>query len=272
MNAVLDLFWIPLVAMGLLSLILGPLGCFLVWRRMAFFSDGLSHACLLGIPIALMLHMHFLIGILLTAALGGGLFLILEKYPHLSSDTIFAALSYTLFALGIAALSLMESTHINTETLLFGDIFGLTRGDALTALCLVVCVGGYILRYRRVLILQSLSTDLASITFLNARHVYGGFMLLTSLVVALGMHMLGALLVPAMMVLPAAMARRVSVSPNRMLVWAMGVSLLGCVVGMYGSFALNTPLSPSIVLALALSGILLYTWHAIASFITAQHT
>lgn len=101
-----ELFFLPLLTLILLSLILGPLGCFLVWRRIAFFADGLSHACLLGIPIALILHIHFLSGIVITAVLGTVLCTQFERIKHLSSDTLFAVIAHTLFAGGIVALSL----------------------------------------------------------------------------------------------------------------------------------------------------------------------
>lgn len=143
----------------------------------------------------------------------------------------------------------------------------MTTLDAVIACGIVIVVGGFIYAFWRPLILQSLCRDLARIDHPRERMIHTIFMLLMGLVVALSMYRLGALLVPALMVLPAACARMHARSPHGMITVASIIGGIGCIMGAFGSFYMDTPLSPTIVLSLALLGGILYTGSHISFFV-----
>ncbi len=251
MDTLFSLLFFPTLALLVLGLALAPLGCFLTWRRLAFFGDGLSHACTFGIAVALLLKIHFLIGISITAVSIGILLILLEKKKTLSIDTFFSILSYAFFSGGILALSFSKNLHISVEDVLFGDFLAIQSFDFWITLALVSIVLIFLLITWPTLVLLCLSQDLAIIRHKDARHVEILFIILTSLTVAFGMSLIGALLLPALMILPAATARFLSTHPRQMMIVSAGMSTLGCSLGIAASYIFKTPTSPTMVLASA---------------------
>lgn len=244
-----DILLIPTLTLIVLSLSLAPLGCFLVWRRLAFFGDGMSHACTFGIAIALFLKIHFLLGILLTALLIAGILFVIEKYQNLSTDTLFSLISYSFFAAGIVALSLIKSVHINIEDILFGDFLAIQSPDLWTAMTLSFIAVSILIYYWPILLLSCLSPDLLKTTYPHADRANIIFILVTALVIAFGMYIIGALLLPALMILPAASSRMLSRGPKQMVLLSLTLSVIGCIFGIGAAYVLNTPPSATMVLS-----------------------
>jgi len=225
----MDAFVLYALAAGLLlAVVAGPLGSVVVWRRMAYFGDTLSHAALLGVALAIaadQLPMAgvVLIGVALAIAADqlpmAGVVLIgvfiavllswLEKQQDLSTDTLLGILSHSALALGLIVLSVIQSQgyNINLMSYLFGDLLAVNQSDLLLmcgAASVILVVFSQLLPS---LISLSVNEELARIDGVAVERVRFVFMLLLALVIAVALKVVGILLITALLIIPAATAR-----------------------------------------------------------------
>lgn len=246
----LDDFFVRALVAGIgVALVAGPLGCFIVWRRMAYFGDTLSHAALLGVALSLLLQINTTIAVGGVSVILAGLLVFLRRRETLSSDAILGLLSHSALALGLVCLAFMTWVRVDLLGLLFGDILSVTRLDIAMiygggALVLVLLV----LIWRR-LFAATVSPDLAASEGLRPERTELVFILLTAIVIAISLKVIGALLITALLIIPAAAARRLSASPEQMAVIAAFAGAAAVVAGLYGSLHYDTPSGPSIVVA-----------------------
>jgi zinc transport system permease protein len=231
-----------------LAFIMGPLGCFLIWRRMAFFGDALAHSSLLGIALGVLLHINMTIGVLGTGLLCAGILARVNNRHFLSPDAWLGIVSYSTLALGVLALS-KSGTNLDPESYLFGDILTLTRQDIYWIYGCGVLVGAFLFLKWRALLLVALDEDLAKTAGIRVDFVHAAFMVILALTVAIALKAVGALLVPALLIMPAAIAGRFARSPEHMAFMAMGVSCLAISIGLVASIFLNTPSGATIVVS-----------------------
>ncbi len=246
----MDEFLLRALAGGLgLALVAGPFGCFVVWRRMAYFGDTLAHAALLGVVLGAALHLDFTLGIaVLSVAVALGLGL-LQRQRALASDTVLGILSHGALAAGLVALSLMQDARVNLMGWLLGDILALDWSDVA-----VLWGGGAVLLAALATIWRSLvamivDEDLAAVEGHRIERARMVLMLLVALVVASAMKVVGVLLVTALLVIPAAAARRLSRTPEQMAMLASAIGALAVALGLMGSWRFDTPSGPSVVVA-----------------------
>jgi len=235
----------------LLALLTGPLGCFLVWRRMSFFGDALAHAALLGVALALFAELPISMAVMLVGALFALLLLLLQK-GDLANDTLLAILSPTALSLGMIALHMLPDVRVDLSSYLFGDILALRPANLLwlggsVALALALLA----LNWRKLLALTA-ARDLAVVDGYPALRLELLLLLLTALVVAAGVQMVGVLLITALLVIPAATASRFAHTPLHMAVLASGTGLAAVLAGLTASYVCDLPPSPSIVVSAAL--------------------
>lgn len=246
----LDDFFIRALVAGIgVALVAGPLGCFIIWRRMAYFGDTLSHAALLGVALALLLQVNTTIAVGGVSMLLALLLVILRRKDTLSSDAILGLLSHSALALGLVCLAFMTWVRVDLLGLLFGDILAVTRFD----IAMIFAGGSFVLVvltiiWRR-LFAATVSEDLAAGEGLEPDRTELVFMLLTAVVIAISLKIIGALLITALLIIPAATARRISSSPEQMAVAAALVGVAAVVGGLYSSLHYDTPSGPSIVVA-----------------------
>ncbi|NFV80383.1 iron chelate uptake ABC transporter family permease subunit [Magnetospirillum aberrantis] len=246
----MDEFLARALAGGLaLAVVAGPFGCFVVWRRMAYFGDTLAHAALLGVVLGALLDLDFGIGIAalsLTLALAVGL---MQRRRDLASDTVLGILSHGALALGLVVLSLMQDARINVMGWLLGDILSLDWFDVA-----VMWGGGAVLLAAlavlwRSLVAITIDEDLAAVEGHAVERARLGLMVLVALVVAAAMKVVGILLVTALLVVPAATARRFARTPEQMAALAVLVGAAAVVLGLGASWRFDTPSGPSVVVA-----------------------
>jgi zinc transport system permease protein len=244
-------FVLRALAAGLLvALIAGPLGCFVVWRRMAYFGDTLAHSALLGISFSLLLDINLQLAVIFACLAIALLLVQMENRHHLATDTILGILAHSSLAFGLVMLSFTDS-NINLMAYLFGDLLTVSRLDLVwiasgVAAALVLLA----LNWNRLLTI-TLHQELAQVEGLQVARIRLLLMLLIATVIALSMHVVGILLITSLMVIPPACARRFSNSPEKM---ALSASLIGCFAvcgGLLTSFYLDTPSGPSIVVCAA---------------------
>jgi zinc transport system permease protein len=231
------------------ALVAAPLGCFMVWRRMAYFGDTISHSALLGVALGLLLQINIMLAVFAIAVLVSLSLLFLQSRSFLSSDSLLGILSHSALALGLVVLAFMPGLRLDLMGYLFGDILAVSKTDIAMIyggglLCLLVL--GMIWRS---LLAGTVSFDLARAEGLNPKQSQLVYMLLVAMIVAIAMKIVGILLITALLIIPPATARRLSTTPEMMAVVAMFAGVLSVIAGLYGSLAFDTPSGPSIVVA-----------------------
>ena len=234
------------------ALVAGPLGCFVVWRRMAYFGDTLAHSALLGISIGVLLGIN--ISITVTAipmliALG---LVYLEQRGILSLDTLLGILSHSALATGLVLISLLPDVRIDLMSLLFGDLLSVTKNDLWVIYAVAGTVIALLLWLWKPLINITVHEELASVEGVKTSAVRTALMLITALVIAIAMKIVGVLLITALLIIPAATARRVSSTPEQMAVMASLIAMLTVVMGLAMSYYSDTQAGPSVVVCAAL--------------------
>ena len=228
------------------ALAAAPLGCFVVWRRMAYFGDATSHAAILGVALALATDLPILGGVLVVA-LAMALIVSSLSERHVSTDALLGVLAHAALAFGLVAVSLLPGQRTDLSAYLFGEILAVTRTDLAViwvgALCAVVLL---VWRWQA-LLAATLSPDLASADGGNPRREQLVLTIALAITVAVAIKVVGALLIAAMLVIPAAAARPFARTPEGMALWAVGLGALSALGGLGASFRFDTPTGPSIV-------------------------
>lgn len=240
-----------LLAGLLVVLVSAPLGCVVVWRRMAYFGDTLSHSALLGTVIALMFNLQPLFGILLMGFLVSSLLLIWQRKKELSSDSLLGILAHGSLAAGIVAIAFLQNTGLRIDLMayLFGDILAVSWADLAWMLVVSVLVGIGIKLIWTPLLSMTVHEELARSEGVPVDRIRFIFMLLMAMLIAVAIQVVGVLLITALLIIPAASARRFSTSPEAMLMYALIFGVISIFGGVYASMLWDSPTGPSIVLA-----------------------
>ncbi|TWA69048.1 zinc transport system permease protein [Azospirillum brasilense] len=234
-----------------IALVAGPLGSFVVWRRMAYFGDTLAHSALLGVALGFLLGVNPLIGVVgvcvaLALALVG-----LQRRRALATDTVLGILSHSSLSLGLVAIAFLETLRIDLVAYLFGDILSVTTTDLGWIYAGgAAALGGLLLLWRRLLAV-TVDEDLARVEGMPVEALRLAFMLLIALVIAAAMKIVGILLITSLLIIPAAAARRFSRTPEAMAALASVFGIVAVLGGLLSSLNWDLPGGPSIVVAAA---------------------
>jgi len=246
----MDDFLLRALAAGFgVAAVTGPLGAFVVWRRMAFFGDALAHSGLLGIALGLLLHINPFIGVAVVVLSVAIVLVLLRRKRELAADTILGILSHGTLALGLVAVSFMPGVRVDLMGFLFGDILAVGTTDLIWIYGVGAVVLASLLVFWRPLLAVTVHEDLAAVEGVPVQRVELLFMLLMAIVVAAAMKVVGIVLVAAMLVIPAAAARRFSQTAEQMAIVAAVVGAVAVAGGLGTSWVLDTPAGPSIVVA-----------------------
>lgn len=231
----------------LVALVSAPLGCLVVWQRMAYFGSTLSHAALLGIALGLLLELDVRLTILLVSVLIALLLMVIQRFRTLSSDTILGILAHASLAFGLLALSMMPTLRVDLMAYLFGDILTINWQDIRWIAGGGILITVVLIKIWKPLLSTIIHADLAGVDGYNCERLQLVFLLLLSIAVAVSMQVVGLLLIVSLLIIPAATARMFSSSPEQMLGWAAAVGVLAVISGLGLSMTLDTPAGPSIV-------------------------
>jgi zinc transport system permease protein len=229
----------------------GPLGCFVVWRRMAYFGDATAHAAILGVALAFASGLPLFWGTL-AAALAMAACVSALAGRGQSVDTALGVLAHSALALGLVAVSFLPSVRVDMTAFLFGDILAVSARDLLFVWGGAAAVIGLLAWRWSALITATLSEDLAQASGIDPGRERLVLTLALALVVAVALKVVGALLIAAMLIIPAAAARSLARTPEAMAVLAVAAGAVAVAAGLAASLALDTPAGPSIVAAAAL--------------------
>lgn len=249
----LDPFFLRALAAGLgVAVVTGPLGSFVVWRRMAYFGDTLSHSALLGIALGFLLGINLNLGILLVCAAVAVLLVVVRHRQGLASDTVLGILAHSSLSLGLVAIAFTEGLRVDLMGYLFGDILAVGTADLYWIFGGGAVVLGGLLAVWRPLLSATLHEELARVEGVRTLAVQLAFMGLVALTIALAMQIIGILLVTSMLIIPAAAARAFARTPEQMAAVAALIGGLAVLGGLLGAFRWDLPAGPSIVVAAAL--------------------
>lgn len=234
-----------LAALGL-AVAAGPLGAFVVWRRMAFFGDATAHAAILGVAFGLALDLPVMFGTLLVALGMGALLARLIGHGQ-PGDTSIGVLAHAGLALGILALALSGQRSVNVESLLFGDILTVSWTETALIWAGGLAVLALIALRWSALLTSTLSDELAASAGIRSGREQGWIILALAIIVAIALRVVGALLISAMLIIPAATARNLSRTPEQMAIIGAGAAAIAGLGGLVLSYLADLPAGPSIV-------------------------
>jgi zinc transport system permease protein len=233
-----------------LALATGPLGAFVVWRRMAYFGDATAHAAILGVALALAGDLPITFGTLVVA-LAMALAVAGLAARGWALDTTLGVLAHSALAFGLVAISFFPAVRNDLSAYLFGDILAVSRGDLGLIWGGAALVLGLIAWRWQALLTTTLNEDLAHASGLNPGRERLVLVLALALTVALALKIVGALLIAAMLIVPAAAARGLARSPEAMALGAIAIGAASALAGLQLSLWQDTPAGPSIIVAAA---------------------
>jgi len=242
-----DFFSRALIAGVGLAAVTGPLGCFVVWRRMAYFGDTMAHSALLGVALSILLSFNMTLGVFAVAVLVAGALIVLQRQATLSTDALLGILSHSTLAVGLVLVGFLTSVRIDLMGFLFGDILAVSVED------IVLIYGGgaaiLVLLWLnwRPLLAATVSPELAEAEGLRPEASRLVLMVLMASVIAIAMKLVGVLLITSLLIIPAATARRLSATPEQMALVSAVLGAIAVVGGLFGSKNWDTASGPSIV-------------------------
>lgn len=227
----------------------GPLGCFVVWRRMAYFGDTLAHSALLGVALGFLLAIDLTVGIVATCVALAVAIVLMQEQRRWSTDTLLGLLSHSALAIGLVIISAMDGVRIDLIGYLFGDILAVGRADLVWIWAGGALVLAGLAAIWRPLLALTVHDELARAEGVPSLAVRLVFTLLLAVVIAIAMKIVGILLITSLLIIPAATARRLAATPEGMAVAASVIGGLAVAAGLWGSLNFDTPSGPSVVVA-----------------------
>ena len=246
----LDDFFVRALIAGIgVALVTGPLGCFVVWRRLSYFGDTLSHSALLGVTMAYSFELNIALSVFIISSLIALILIQLQKKTNLPGDALLGLLAHSSLAVGLVVIGFLTFIRFDIMGLLFGDILAVTTNDLI-----IIWTGGVLILFVLKLIWKPLfastvNYELAEAEGLNPDRSKAIFTILMAAVIAISIKMVGLLLITGMLIIPAAMARNISDSPKKMVLYSIIGGLLSVILGLFTSLEFNTSSGPSIIMA-----------------------
>ncbi len=232
------------------ALLTAPLGCFVVWQRLAMFGNSIAHCGLLGVALGILLSIDLTVGVVLVSLALAALLIGMQGQKLLPDDTLLGILAHAALAAGLLGATLVGGARLDLMGYLFGDILAVSNSDLWWLLFGVAAIGGVMAWLWRPLLAISVHEEMAAAEGVNVGFVRAAFMLLVAVTVALSIKLVGILLITSLLIIPAAAARPFVSTPEQMALGAAAISTAGVLAGLGVSLQLDTPAGPSIVLVL----------------------
>ena len=242
-----DFFVRALVAGIGVAIVTGPLGCFVIWRRLAYFGDTLSHSALLGVTLAFSFSINISLSVFFVSGIIALLLLSLQKRTKLPGDALLGLLAHSSIAVGLVLIGFLTFIRFDIMGLLFGDILSVTINDIFIIWCggsLILIILYYIWSS---LFAATVNYDLAAAEGMNPDRSNIIFTLLLAGVIAISIKMIGVLLITGLLLIPPALARNLSNNPNQMVFLSILGGVASVVLGLFSSLEFNTASGPTII-------------------------
>jgi zinc transport system permease protein len=246
----LDDFFLRALIAGIgVACVAGPLGCFVIWRKMAYFGATLSHSALLGVALALLANVEPMIGVLVQCVIVVPILLLLERHSQLSTDSHLGILAHGTLAMGLVLFGFMTWVRVDLMGYLFGDILAVSKSEILLIYAAGSVVIATLVWIWRPLLAATVNPEIAAAEGLRPDRSRIVFMFLLAGVIAIGMKLVGILLILSLLIIPPAAARAAASTPERMAVASAFAGILAVVSGLYASKWWDVPTGPAIVVA-----------------------
>ena len=245
-----DDFFIRALVAGLgVAIVTGPLGCFVVWRRLSYFGDTLAHSALLGVTMAYSFQFNIALSVFIISSIIAIILIQLQKKTNLPGDALLGLLAHSSLAVGLVVVGFLTFIRFDIMGLLFGDILAVTLNDII-----IIWFGGALMLLIlkliwRPLFASTVNYELAEAEGLNPDRAKAIFTILMAAIIAISIKMVGLLLITGMLIIPAAMARNISDSPIKMVIFSIIGGVLSVIIGLFTSLEFNTSSGPSIIAA-----------------------
>ena len=248
------------------AIIAGAIGCFVVWRKMAYFGDSLAHSALLGVALGLVLGISTNLGTIIICSIFAIVLIWLQQKKILATDTLLGILAHSALSVGMVTLSLLEKS-VDLHSYLFGDILAVNSSE----IYYILFGGFFVLIFLYFnwssFVLMTIDEKLARAEGISVVINQLLIMLLMTIVVAVSFKIVGLLLITSLLIIPAASARQLAHSPELMAVISSVLAVFSVILGILSSIYLDTPSGPSIVVMSAL----IFVMVSIFSFITKRN-
>lgn len=258
----LDDFFVRALVAGIgVAIVAGPLGCFVVWRKMAYFGATLSHSALLGVALGLLIGIDPMLGVAIQCLLIVPALIMLERMSPLSIDSQLGILAHGTLALGLVIFGFMTWIRIDLTSYLFGDILAVSTREIAYVYVGGAIVLGVMAWIWRPLLAATVNAEIAAAEGLKPERTKMIFMFLVAAIIAIGMKVAGVLLILSFLIIPPAAARKFAATPEQMALGAVLVGVAATIGGLNASAIWDTPSGPSIVVvALLMFLVTLLPW------------
>ncbi|MDG1027284.1 MAG: iron chelate uptake ABC transporter family permease subunit [Gammaproteobacteria bacterium] len=246
-----------------LSLVAGPLGSFIVWRRMSYFGDTLAHSALLGIALGLITDSNPQLSIIICCLLFAFILTLLDRRPLLSTDALLGILAHSSLALGIVVLALADSVRVDLEAYLFGALLTIGNADLIWILLVSTVVAIVLYLFWNDFLSITIHAEIAEIEGANVKRLNLILVFLIAFTIAVSMKIVGVLLITSLLIIPPAAARSLASTPEQMAVKASLVGSISVVLGLISAFYFDVPVGPSIVVVATLIFLLFYFYPSV---------
>lgn len=232
-----------------IAVVAGPMGAFVVWRRMAYFGAAMAHSALLGVALGLLLEVHTTLAIVAVCVAIAVALVRSRRRPSLPDDTVLGILAHGTLALGLVAIAFQDNVRVDLLSYLFGDILAVTLDDLAWIYGGGAAAMAIMAMIWRPLLASTVHEELAQVEGVAVARVRLIFMVLLAILIAVGIKLVGMLLITSLLIIPAAAAHAMAASPEQMALGAGLIGSLAVVGGLYGSLIWDSPAGPSIVIA-----------------------
>jgi len=237
----------------------GPLGAFVVWRRMAYFGDTLAHSALMGVALGFLFDINLNLAVVACCVLLAVLLVSLQRQHLVATDTLLGIMAHSALSLGLVAVALLDNVRIDLMEYLFGDLLAIAPSDLWWIYGGGTVVMLLLWRLWNPLLAITINEELAQVEGVPVARVRLGLMLLIAVVIAVAMKLVGILLITSLLIIPAAAARRLANTPEQMALFASLLGILAVVGGISASWFWDTPAGPSVVVTALIEFLVLYS-------------
>ena len=245
-----DDFFIRALIAGIgIAIVTGPLGCLVIWRRLSYFGDTLSHSALLGVTLAYAFSINISLSVFIISGIVALTLLSLQKRTKLAGDSLLGLLAHSTLAIGLVLIGFLSSIRFDLMGLLFGDILAVTLEDIFIIWFGGLIILGILYYIWKSIFAATVNYDLAAAEGMKPDLSNFIFTLLLAGVIAISIKMIGALLITGLLLIPAATARSLSSNPRQMVIISILVGIISVILGLFSSLELNTASGPSIIVA-----------------------
>lgn len=246
-----------LIAVMMISLVTGALGSFMIWQRLSYLGDSLSHSSLLGIALALIFNISPSVSIMLIAIMFA-ILLSLNFNKLYSADTILNIVTNVVLSSSLILMSFLPSGNNSIISSLFGDILMLNQSDIISIFLTSIVVTLILIFRWRYWLMISINQDLATVEKVNVSFVRLEFLVVLAVFIAVSAQLIGILLIAAFLLIPAASARLISKTPMQMIIVATVFSVISGISGLILSASFDLLTGPAIILVAAIYLIIAY--------------